>query len=310
MLKDYGCAAKRRGKNISVTAPFSKKPIRLSSLSVEFDELGIKSRIAEQQKPKQQREPQMQTFPQAQLSDATDYAEMEFPADNIENESPDIEPPILKFDNPHNLKLIIDIQKSMKASESIGYKKWAEKFNLEQMSQTLLFIEKHQLSLPELENMALRKPQMLRQIMGEIEKADESLQNISALQRHIGTLDKTRDIYKRYAQSGFSAQFREANLKSIAANESSKKYLKDNGYGGSFGKELPTIHELKTRYAKTHAHKTKLWTKYHDTRNSGNGIINAWENVKAILNIQTENEIVPTENKIAPKPKLRNSPSL
>ena len=56
--------------------------------------------------------------------------------------------PLNNFDNiinyASNLKLIIDIQNSMKAQNSIGYKKWAEKFNLEQMSQTLIFTEKHQ----------------------------------------------------------------------------------------------------------------------------------------------------------------------
>jgi len=49
------------------------------------------------------------------------------------------------------LRLIIDIAISSKAQESIGYKKWAEKSNLEQMSQTLLFLERHNLSLIELD---------------------------------------------------------------------------------------------------------------------------------------------------------------
>ena len=47
---DYSCAVKRRGKNISVLTPFSNNPFRLSSLSDEFTEAGIKKQIAEQQK--------------------------------------------------------------------------------------------------------------------------------------------------------------------------------------------------------------------------------------------------------------------
>ena len=44
-LEDCACFAKKRGKNISISTPFSKNPIRLNSLSEQFTEDGIKEQI-------------------------------------------------------------------------------------------------------------------------------------------------------------------------------------------------------------------------------------------------------------------------
>ena len=99
------------------------------------------------------------------------------------------------------MRLIIDIHRSLKATESIGYRKWAEKFNLEQMSQTLIFIERHKLTLGELETMATNKHQTLANIKYEIENKDAQLQHIALLQRYIGTFGKTKDVHKQYRQS-------------------------------------------------------------------------------------------------------------
>ena len=62
--------AKRRGKNISVTTPFNKKPIRLSSLSAEFDEYGIKAQIEEQRN-----QPQTQSYKYPQSQNASTYSD-------------------------------------------------------------------------------------------------------------------------------------------------------------------------------------------------------------------------------------------
>jgi len=263
-LEDYSCYAKRRGENISITAPFSKNPIRLSSLSEQFTEAGIKEQIGTFEIPKAK------------------------PKDIIK---------------PSELRLIIDIQNSLKATENIGYKKWAEKFNLEQMSQTLLFIERHQLTLGELQNMATQKPKTLANIKSEIESVDTQLQQISTLQRHIGTYGKTKETYKQYKQSKTPEQFRAENSKAISDHELARAYFNESGYGFGSGNRLPSIKELRELYAQQNAEKKSLWAKYHDIRNSDKELDNAWQNVCTLLNLKDEPEIT----KEAPK---RNAPGL
>ena len=287
LLEDYSCFAKRRGKNISITAPFSKKPLRLISLSDDFTEEGIKKQIAKQQ---------------------SDNKESILIDTNIENIKPKIPTEtILNRPKPTvELRLIIDIQNSPKATESIGYKKWAEKFNLEQMSQTLLFIEKHELSLEELKTIATQKPQKLKNIKREIEGVDEKLQSISLLQRHIGTYGKTKEVYKQYRRSKSPEQFKQENIQAITDHEAARAYFDERGYGFGSENKLPKIKELREQYAIYNTDKKSLWAKYHELRNSDKEIDNAWANVKTLLNLKDEIAVEQLEE----KPKQKNAPSL
>ena len=268
-LEDYSCFAKRRGANISITTPFSKSPIRLSSLKDEFTEEGIKAQIENRKN---------------NLENNTTF---------VNHKTTKTRTNISDVDSikPKELRLIIDIHKSMKATQNIGYRKWAEKFNLEQMSQTLIFIEKHQLSLDDLENMAKQNPKTLANIKDEIANHDAQLKHISLLQRHIGTYGKTKEVYKQFKQSANPEQFRIENDKAISDHEQARAYFDACGYGFESGNKLPKITELREQYAKHDATKKSLWAKYHEVKNADKEIVNAWTNVKAILNLPDEVEI-------------------
>ena len=43
-------------------------------------------------------------------------------------------------------QLLVDIQGKMAAGKSVGYKKWATRFNLKEMSKTLLFLQEQKIS--------------------------------------------------------------------------------------------------------------------------------------------------------------------
>ena len=328
---DYSCVVKRRGKNISVLTPFSKNPFRLNTLSDEFTEAGIKRQIAEQQKI--DGDDMLTAFIVDENTQNTENIEN---TKNKENSGIDLfhaihepktEPPKPQtskqpttktsagFPKPKlpkpkpELQLIIDIQNSLKATENIGYKKWAEKFNLEQMSQTLIFIEKHQLTLEALENMATQKPVVLKNIKGEIEGIDNMLQQISLLQRHIGAYGKTKETYKQYRQCKTSAQteqFKQENIKAISDHKAARAYFNDHGNGFGSGNSLPKIKELREEYAILDVEKKVLWAKYHEVKNAEKEVENAWANVRTLLNITNDTTIEPSEQK-SPK---RNAPSL
>jgi len=311
-MEDYSCHAKKRGHNVSITAPFSKRPIRLISLSEEFTEEGIKKQIAEQQSENKENTKSIENISDTTTNEIINSARTDKP-EAIKPENKFSKPKTAKpktvnpisenMKSKSELRLIIDIQNSLKATESIGYKKWVEKFNLEQMSQTLLFIEKHQLSLNELENMAAEKPQTLINIKNEIEAADEKLQSISLLQRHIGAYGKTKEVYREYKRSKTPGQFRQDNAKAIADHEAARAYFDGNGYGFGSGNKLPSIKELREQYAVHNSNKKSLWAKYHEIKNTDKEIENAWANVKTLLKLK--DEIILEE-----KPKPRNAPNL
>ena len=289
-MEEYSCYAEKRGKDYSIKTPFSKTPFRLSSLSDEFTEAGIKKRILESMEGEN-------------ISANIDEGKNTPKIKNTKNGKLPLE---ISSAKPKELQLIIDIQNSLKATESIGYKKWAEKFNLEQMSQTLIFIEKHQLTLESLENMATQKPKTLANIKSEIEAIDEKLQKISLLQRHIGTYGKTKEIYKQFKQSGNSEHFKEENHNAIADHEAAIAHFNEQGYGFGSGNKLPAIKELREQYAVRNNEKKTLWAKYHEVKNADKEIDNAWANVRTLLNIKDDAPIELLEQKSQQK----NAPSL
>ena len=284
LLAEHDCIAKKRGKEISIKTPFSDINFRLSSLSHEFREDELTKKIEQMQNKVATHEP-----PTPSKESIKKVSKVE-----------------LAVAKPKELQLIIDINNSLKATENIGYKKWAEKFNLEQMSQTLLFIQKHELTLHKLETMATQKPKTLQSIKAEIEAKDEQLQQISLLQRHIGNYGKTKEIYKQYKKSATPEQFREDNSKAINDHENATSYFSEQGYGFKSDNKLPTIKNLREQYATHNADKKSLWAKYHEIRNADKEIDNAWGNVKTLLNLKDSTDIIATRDNA----KQPNAPNL
>jgi septation ring formation regulator EzrA len=195
----------------------------------------------------------------------------------------------------------------MKATESIGYKRWCEKFNLEQMSQTLIFIEKHQLTVDKLRNIVKVNANAPNEIKSEIATLDRKLDNISEMQRHLGTLNKTKHIHKQYRESPNPSQFWQDNYNALTAHSEASKYFNENGYDTWGGFEMPKFADTQKWYAEISADKKKLWARYHAMKSEMSVATNAWANVKTLLNVQDEIEIAP---KVAPKARRQSGPSL
>jgi len=290
-LEMHDCFAKRRGSNISVTTPFSKRSIRLSSLSEQYTEQGIKKQLEEQQK-------------------------------NPFNKYQQMEENVAQYPPPKKLQLIIDIENSLKATESIGYRKWAEKFNLQQMSQTLLLIERYQFTFEQLKIIATENQQRLQIMKNNIIRIDKEQQHISELQRHIGTYGKTKEVYAQYKKNASPERLRQENMKAIIDHEAAKAYFNKSGYGFGSGNKLPSINQLREQYATLNTDKKEYEYGYKELKNNSKETENAWQNVKAILNYKVENvadvstkEIKsitkePTKEPIKGKPKRKSGPSL
>ena len=140
---------------------------------------------------------------------------------------------------------------------------------------------------------ATKSAELPSEIKTEIDKLDQKLKNISELQRHLGTLDKTKDIHKQYREADVPEQFYQGNRKTMDDNAAAKRYFQDSGYGrwGEF--EVPKFADTQRQYAKTLADKNKLWARYHLAKNHNKDAINAWANIKTLLNVPDEIELAP-----------------
>ena len=161
---------------------------------------------------------------------------------------------------------------------------------LQQMSRTLLFMDKHNLTaIEQLESMATQNAHNMQNIKNNIAEHDAKLMNILELQRHIGAYGKTKEVYTQYKKAADPEAFRAANLESIVTHELAKKHFNENGYGfTSSGSKMPSMENLQEKYAMLNTERNVLWRQYQELKHSKKEIENAYPNVKAIYNVRDD----------------------
>ena len=177
------------------------------------------------------------------------------------------------------VSLLIDIQNSIKAQNSLGYAHWSKIFNLKTAASTLIFLQENGLDdIDKLNEKAQWAKDDFNGINTRIQNIDVRQREISALQKQIGIYSKTREIYAAYRKAGYSKKYLAEHEGDIAAHKAAKKY-----FDGLGREKLPTIGALKTEYAALAAEKKKLYAWYHPARKYMQDILAARQNVNQLL---------------------------
>ena len=145
----------------------------------------------------------------------------------------------------HPFQLLVDIQGKMAEGKSIGYKKWATKFNLKEMSKTLLFLQEQKISsADELREHAAAATERYHAMGDSIKAAEARLTEIAVLKTHIINYAKTRDVYAAYRKAGYSKAFLEAHRKEIALHKAAKAAFDEAGL-----QKFPKVKALDAEFA-------------------------------------------------------------
>ena len=133
----------------------------------------------------------------------------------------------------------------MAEGKSVGYKKWATKFNLKEMSKTLLFLQEQKISsAEELRERAAVATERYHTMGNSIKAAEARLTEIAVLKTHIINYAKTRDVYTAYRKAGYSRKYYDAHESDIIIHKAAKKAFDDLAL-----KKLPTVKSLQAEYS-------------------------------------------------------------
>ena len=142
-------------------------------------------------------------------------------------------------------QLLVDIQGKMAEGKSVGYKKWATKFNLKEMSKTLLFLQEQKIgSAEELRERAAAATERYHAMGDSIKAAETRLAEIAVLKTHIINYAKTREVYAAYRKTGYSKVFLETHREEITLHKAAKAAFDEAGL-----QKLPKVKELDTEFA-------------------------------------------------------------
>ena len=173
-------------------------------------------------------------------------------------------------------QLLVDIQGKMAEGKSVGYKKWATKFNLKEMSKTLLFLQEQKIgSAEELRERAAEATERYHAMGDSIKAAEARLTEIAVLKTHIINYAKTRDVYAAYRKAGYSKTFLEAHREKITLHKAAKAAFDEAGM-----KKLPRVKELDAEYAELLIKKKAAYPDYRKARDEMQQLMKAQKNVE------------------------------
>ena len=173
-------------------------------------------------------------------------------------------------------QLLVDIQGKMVEGKNIGYKKWATKFNLKEMSKTLLFLQEQKISsTEELRERAAAATERYHTMGDSIKAAEARLTEIAVLKTHIINYAKTREVYAAYRKAGYSKAFLEAHREEITLHKAAKAAFDEAGL-----QKLPKVKELDAEFADLLTKKKAAYPDYRKAREEMQELVKAQKNIE------------------------------
>ena len=172
--------------------------------------------------------------------------------------------------------LLVDIQEKMAEGKGEGYKKWAAKHNLKEMSKTLLFLQEQKiLSADELKERTEAAVSRYHAMGDSIKAAEARLTEIAVLKNHIINYAKTREVYTAYRKARYSKAFLEAHREEITLHKAAKAAFDEAGL-----QKLPKIKELDAEFAELLTKKKAAYPDYRKALEEMQELVRAQKNVK------------------------------
>ena len=174
-------------------------------------------------------------------------------------------------------RLLIDL--AAKQGKGTGYQRWAKKFNLKEMSKTMIFLQENRLtSMDELNDKADAAVKRFHELQETIRAADSRMAGLSELRTQIIHYAKTRDVYAAYRKAGYSKKFRAEHEADILLHQAAKEFFDNQGI-----KKLPRVKDLNVEYAELLAQKKAAYPEYREARDEMQQLLRAQQNLKRFL---------------------------
>lgn len=178
-----------------------------------------------------------------------------------------------------SVNLLVDIQAKLRAGKGAGYARWASKFNLKQMAQTLNYLNDHGLlDYKVLAEKTVAATARRNELSEKIKAAEKRMAEIAVLRTHIVNYAKTRDTYAAYRKAGYSPKFRSEHEADILLHQAAKQAFDQLNV-----KKLPKMKALQAEYAALLAEKKEAYAELRKARDEAQELLIVKANVDRIL---------------------------
>ena len=189
--------------------------------------------------------------------------------------------------------LLIDIQSKMAEGKSVGYEKWAKKYNRKEAARTVCLLkEKGVDSYDDLVALTDKLTSRFSELSDSIKATEKRMVEIGALQTHINNYSKTRKSYEAYRKSGYSKTFFEEHRDELMLHKAAKQ-----AFDQLEGKKVPSRQALHEDFNRLLVEKKQAYAEYRQVKKEMQEYLIAKQTVETILNIDRKKEQEKEEKK-------------
>ena len=172
--------------------------------------------------------------------------------------------------------LLVDIQAKLSEGKGEGYARWAKRYNLKEMSKTLIFLQENKISsIEEMQERVNAATARYHELGDSIKAAEQRMAEIAVLRAHIVNYARTRPVYDAYRKAGYSKKFLDEHREQITLHRAAKAAFDEAGL-----KKLPKVKELNVEYAELLAKKKSAYPEYRKARDEMQELMKAQKNVE------------------------------
>ncbi|WP_026657771.1 relaxase/mobilization nuclease domain-containing protein [Butyrivibrio sp. AC2005] len=158
--------------------------------------------------------------------------------------------------------LLLSLQDIIANGKGPGYELWAKKYNVKNVMKAILFFQEQGLrTYEELAEKAEASANRFNKVSSEIKLIEKRMDEISDLRGYIINYSKTRDVYVKYRESGYSKKFFAEHKDEIMTHKASKDAFQKLG-----DKKIPKVSELNAEFQDLLSRKRALYAEYRDVK--------------------------------------------
>ena len=172
--------------------------------------------------------------------------------------------------------LLVDIQAKLSEGKSEGYARWAKRYNLKEMSKTLIFLQENKIgSIEEMQERVDTATAHYHELGDSIKASEKRLAEIAVLKAHIINYAKTRPVYDAYLKTGYSKRFLETHRTEITLHKAAKAAFDESNL-----RTLPKVKELDAEYSNLLTEKKARYPDYRKAKEEMQELLRAKRNVE------------------------------
>ena len=163
---------------------------------------------------------------------------------------------------PDKIRKLIDIQAKLAEGKGTGYERWAKKFNLKAMAQTLLLLQEKGLTDEDALNQRIAELEIkYHDSLAVVKDLEGPMKTNKELRYHVAAYTSAKGIVQQLKTANRPTAFEEQHRAELTAHRAAAAYFKANDLT-----KLPSPKKLEAEYAQLASEKAKFYEQYKETK--------------------------------------------